>query len=121
MILLTLIRTILYYYRSSMKYCLPCCMCAALFGLYVTFVTLLNYISSVLYCTVLYCIVLYCTVLYCTVLYCTVLYCTVRSYIYFFLKLKLQVMDHRMARAKWESMLIVGIWNRTSSQHQYDE
>ena len=53
-----------------MKYCLPCCMCAALFGFNVTFVTLWNYILSVLYCTVLYCTVLYCTVLYCTVRSC---------------------------------------------------
>ena len=51
-----------------MKYCLPCCMCASLIGFYVTFVTLWNYISSVLYCIVLYC---------------TVLYCTIRSYKYF--------------------------------------
>ena len=30
-------------------------------------------------------------------------------------------MDRRMARAKWESMLIAVIWNRMFSQHQYDE
>jgi hypothetical protein len=39
--------------------------------------TVMNIMSTVLYCTILYYTVLYCTILYYTVLYCTILYYTV--------------------------------------------